>query len=100
MSSIDTTVGKVDQVQVRPTGSAGLVFDVDFSSKSVSDVLSQHGCIFRFEILSWNAETEKGRVRLVPDNGMVKVLLPLERAMDQVLVMGNTEGEPVGRRVQ
>lgn len=100
MSNIDTTVGKVDQVQVRQTGSAALLFDAHFSDEYISSVLSQNGCIFRFEILSWNAETEKGRVRLVPDNGMVKVLLPVERTMDQVLVMGNTEGEPVGRKVE
>lgn len=100
MSDINVTFGKVDQVQLRPTGSVALLFDVHFSDECLSSVLSQNGCIFRFEILAWNAETEKGRVRLVPDNGMVKVLLPVQRTMEQVLAMETTEGEPVGRRVQ
>lgn len=85
MSDTYVTIGKVNQIQVHPVGSMNLEFDVDIAKEAIADVLLQHSCIFRFEVLEYDAKTQKGKIIFVPDNGMVRVL---------------ATGEPVGRKVQ
>lgn len=74
MSDTETTASKVESMQLRPRGTAILHFDATIEPNEIKQIMNQQGCIFRFEFMSADIESGQCRIKLVPDNGMVRVI--------------------------
>ena len=58
---------------VRDVGSVELTFQTSITADEVQKIMMESDRIFRFQFVSWDGESQRAEIRLIPDKGIDRI---------------------------